>query len=266
MTQEQFDKLNEMAEPRSEEAIKKAEERKKAREEKKLLLKYLSMALPYGVCAKLPNHHLVEHVYKIEEINMRSGGSGWTTGVLECAGRKKIYSAKIDDIKPYLRPMSSMTEEEKKEMKTALSPRGTATFEADGIHTPMTHIGELFPYSFLAKVQDWLLEHHFDFMGLIPMDVAIEVTDENDPYKDWTMTQKQKERNKELSLSLGIQAYLNTASDELFAKGKPYHKPEDLKQIHDCMKMWQKLHNRYFYGNDTGYEPGTDYQFAKNSN
>ena len=30
---------------------------------------------------------------------------------------------------------------------------------------------------------------------------------------------------------------------------------KDHKGIHDCMKMWQKLHNRYFYGNDTGYEP-----------
>ena len=30
---------------------------------------------------------------------------------------------------------------------------------------------------------------------------------------------------------------------------------KDHTGIHDCMKMWQKLHNRYFYGNDTGYEP-----------
>lgn len=59
---------------------------------------------------------------------------------------------------------------------------------------------------------------------------------------------KQKERNKELSLSLGIHAYLNTLSDNMYARG------EDVRGIHDCMKMWQKLHNRYFYGNDTGYD------------
>ena len=59
---------------------------------------------------------------------------------------------------------------------------------------------------------------------------------------------ERKERNKELSLSLGIHAYLNTLSDCMFARG------EDVKRIHDCMKMWQKLHNRYFYGNDTGYD------------
>lgn len=58
---------------------------------------------------------------------------------------------------------------------------------------------------------------------------------------------EQKERNKELSLSLGIAAHLNTLDDIMFDRG------EDLKNIHDCMRMWQKLHNHYFYGNDTGY-------------
>ena len=65
---------------------------------------------------------------------------------------------------------------------------------------------------------------------------------------------KQKERNKELSLSLGIAAYLNTLDDIMFAKGMLIG-GKDHTGIHDCMKMWQKLHNRYFYGNDTGYEP-----------
>lgn len=56
-----------------------------------------------------------------------------------------------------------------------------------------------------------------------------------------------EERNKELSLSLQIQAYLNTACDELYAEGKPLYSKERLKDIHECMKMWQKLHNHYFY-------------------
>lgn len=54
-------------------------------------------------------------------------------------------------------------------------------------------------------------------------------------------------RKEELSLSLGIAAYLNTASDELFCEGKPNHSHKHLKQIHECMRMWQKLHNNYFY-------------------
>lgn len=68
------------------------------------------------------------------------------------------------------------------------------------------------------------------------------------------MINRHKERNKELSLSLGIAAYLNTLDDIMFTKGMIVG-GKDHTGIHDCMKMWQKLHNRYFYGNDTGYEP-----------
>lgn len=54
------------------------------------------------------------------------------------------------------------------------------------------------------------------------------------------------EKEKELSISLQIQAYLTTASDELYASGKPLHSEDKLKEIHQCMSMWQKLHNHYF--------------------
>ena len=61
-------------------------------------------------------------------------------------------------------------------------------------------------------------------------------------------------RSKELSLSLQIQAYLNTASDELYAKGKPLYSEERIEDIHKCMLMWQKLHNAYFYQKPTWSE------------
>jgi hypothetical protein len=56
-------------------------------------------------------------------------------------------------------------------------------------------------------------------------------------------------RDKELALSLQIQAYLNTASDELYGKGKPLYSKSHLEGIHECMKMWAKLHDYYFYKN-----------------
>ena len=31
---------------------------------------------------------------------------------------------------------------------------------------------------------DWLNAHHFDYRGLIPMGLAIEVIEENNPYKE----------------------------------------------------------------------------------
>ena len=56
-------------------------------------------------------------------------------------------------LKPYLRPMSSMTEEEKREYQ--------AFFNYDGVEHPEEYI-------------DWLLAHHFDFRGLIEKALAIE--------------------------------------------------------------------------------------------
>ena len=58
-----------------------------------------------------------------------------------------------------------------------------------------------------------------------------------------------EDRSKELSLSLQIQSYLNTASDELYAKGKSLYSEKRIEDIHKCMLMWQKLHNAYFYQN-----------------
>lgn len=81
--------------------------------------------------------------------------------IFNCPSR---YACKIGggafshtDVRPYLRPMSSMTEEEKEEFdKITL------------IHTPwgvqMTRI---------PKLIDWLNAHHFDYRGLIEMGLAL---------------------------------------------------------------------------------------------
>ena len=65
----------------------------------------------------------------------------------------------INDIKPYLRPMSSMTEEEKKEYCN-LQDRFLCSSQY-----PVTDTYELF---------DWLNAHHFDYRGLIEKGLALE--------------------------------------------------------------------------------------------
>lgn len=74
------------------------------------------------------------------------------------------------DVKPYLRPMSNMTEEEDKEYTNI--DNGSYTCPKDCAHYPA------------SKRIDWLNAHHFDYRGLIPLGLAIEVTKENNPYKD----------------------------------------------------------------------------------
>lgn len=64
--------------------------------------------------------------------------------------------------KPYLRSLSSMTEEEKKEYKHLVAFSGSPNGAADFIN--------------------WLNAHHFDYRGLIPMGLAIEITKDNNPY------------------------------------------------------------------------------------
>ena len=65
----------------------------------------------------------------------------------------------IDDVKPYLRPMSSMTEEEAKEFAI--------------LQTDFYSDGWLYPIAAVNMV-DWLIAHHFDFRGFIPMGLALE--------------------------------------------------------------------------------------------
>lgn len=142
-------------------------------EDRQLLLKDLCTRLPFGICANLPNHHLVSHKYVIDDINTHNG---WTNGLLDCAGRIQIYGAKIEDIKPYLRPMSSMTEEEKEEYKKAcdLDTKILSNHPMDGTT----------PFPVLYNSQDYLNSIHVDYRGLIPKGLAIEVTKENNPYEE----------------------------------------------------------------------------------
>ena len=121
-------------------------------EDKELLLKDLCARLPYGVKIELTWWVMDEGIY----INT----------ILEPDHIEQLLNDEDGDteIKPYLRPMSSMTEEEK--MKLSLS-----------------QIYAFVHYNEIAKM-DWLNEHHFDYRGLIEKGLAVEVTEEFNPYKD----------------------------------------------------------------------------------
>ena len=78
---------------------------------------------------------------------------------------------RINDVKLYLRPMSSMTEKEKKEIKALgaeFSSIGSIRFrikedENDGFE---------YGYKWI-DIRDFLVTHHFDYRDLIPMGLAL---------------------------------------------------------------------------------------------
>ena len=81
----------------------------------------------------------------------------------------------IEDVKLYLRPMSSMTEDEKEE------------YEKLCILIPTQFDSDLQKYDYYTTDSmesfDWLLKNHFDVRDLIEKGLAIAVTEDNNPYK-----------------------------------------------------------------------------------
>ena len=126
-------------------------------EDKKLELRYLSMALPYRVKVCL---------YE-KETCILTGIDGY-----------EVYldvdsdSFRIESIKPYLRPMSSMTKEEEKEFNEQMY---NAKPYSDGKSYNV--------YEVIGLDINYLNAHHFDYFGLIEKGCAIRVTEDNNPYK-----------------------------------------------------------------------------------
>lgn len=68
----------------------------------------------------------------------------------------------IENVKPYLRPMESMTKDEKEEYDDLLMSVDDGCENTDYM-----------PHSCMKYI-DWLNEHHFDYRGLIQMGLALE--------------------------------------------------------------------------------------------
>lgn len=132
-------------------------------EDKDLLLKDLSARLPYGVI--MTNIELCETHYPLTCEDLHDA----------------MYEEDWDDV-PYLRPMDSMTEEEKEELLSLMREETKEMIELMrndnfGVLKGKYHFNCL-------KELNWLLKNHFDFKGLIPKGLAIAVTKENNPYKE----------------------------------------------------------------------------------
>lgn len=114
-------------------------------EQRDLLIKDLVQRLPYGVMAKFGD----SNPSKITNITHCIDSNSW---FVESEGESDGMICPIDNVKPYLFPLSSMTEEQLKEYMTI--PSGYRTI-------------------------DWFNKNHFDYRCLIEKGLAIDATNTN---------------------------------------------------------------------------------------
>ena len=120
-------------------------------EDKKLLLKDLCARLPYGVKCIVTKS-------RIEE------GQKGDMGKLVCICSEGVncisdipFFSEFGNFKPYLFPLSSMTEEQEKEYNNL-------------------NCYELGCFPHTEEALDYLIKNHFDYRGLIEMGLAINAT------------------------------------------------------------------------------------------
>ena len=127
-------------------------------EQKELLLKDLCGRLPYKVKAQIPDEY-GGYTSAIESID----NDGY---VVDFEG----IHIEIEFIKPYLFPLSSMTEEQKNDC-----PINETTLNIINSNIGCYGIIEI-PWRLSFLFIDWCNKNHFDYRGLIPMDLANDAT------------------------------------------------------------------------------------------
>lgn len=133
-------------------------------EDRQLLLKDLCARLPYGVVVETQLVGMPKAKYPVLKVLQSH---------MLCD-----FMQSIENVihKPYLRPLSSMTEEEKKKFDD-FCVIDEFVFMGD------TEIGHKNQAIIMSDGIDYLNSIHVDYRGLIPKCLAIEVTKENNPYE-----------------------------------------------------------------------------------
>lgn len=123
-------------------------------EHKDLLLKDLCSRLPYGVkINNMGEASVLTSINNKYRIIVKSGEEDKNPNF----NLAELNVLEIEDSKPYLFPLSSMTEEQKMDL---------TKFVANGIYNENI-------------VYDWCNKNHFDYRGLIEKGLAIDATNLN---------------------------------------------------------------------------------------
>ena len=121
------------------------------REDRELLLKDLGGRLPYGVKILDVPVNVVGKLFLISTTDTVQYETADDTGM------QTLYN-----IKPYLLPLSSMTEEEQRTL--------------DSMCNGVEMVSRLSGLKMFDKAFNWLNENHFDYRGLIEKGLAIDAT------------------------------------------------------------------------------------------
>lgn len=146
-------------------------------EDKEILLKDLCGRLPYDVKCQVSFDEEDIHIETLESVRPKMAFNQITTN-------GSVVS--IDIVKPYLRPISSMTEDEVNKLFKIL--KINENNEKEWLKVNDINIIRLFTeegkdFYEIAEALDYLNSIHVDYRELIEKGLAIEVTDENNPYK-----------------------------------------------------------------------------------
>ena len=144
-------------------------------EDKELLLKDLCARLPYKPIVHIDNCGIwdlrgVDHDNSAE---LRDRVIVWHGENYPSSKN----SFPIINCKPYLFPLSSMTEEQKEELKDEISKQTEILIERMKNDDCGIDCGK---YHFHSTLEfDWLLKNHLDYRGLIEKGLAIDATGKN---------------------------------------------------------------------------------------
>lgn len=146
------------------------------KEEKQLLLQDLSVRWPYGVMVleDIDKEFDGGCISKLVTITEIKGENMFLT-------KNSLTPVAIEEIRPYLRLMSSMTEEEKEELSHLLPKYWGVEIDKLNNFYFYTSPSIFMEIDTFLNIIDWLNAHHFDYRGLIGKGLALEAP--KDMYK-----------------------------------------------------------------------------------
>ena len=130
------------------------------------LLNYICMSVPFELIVQYEGND-----YYLD------GMTSWNEVQLATMDYISLnYTVPLNDIKPYLRPLSSMTEAENDDLYES---GGRACWK----NGSEIRLNELSGFKETYRSLIWLVRNHFDCFNLINQGLAIKVSKNNNPYE-----------------------------------------------------------------------------------